>query len=161
MLGDINNKNLAFYIDNNTNTSTNITIFLRDRFLNERGEFKFSSIKPIEDTSNCQIWSTKILCCIDMDKDIKRLLAIEFNEIKPEEGKLTSNPLRSKNQFLKEIIQNLQLTSITKQNQIETSVKNLQMDKNFSMVKKMKSGKEQICQIREENMSILVLKTIW
>jgi len=163
-LGDINNKNLVFYMDSSTDTETKITIFLRDRFLTESGKFKFSPIEQIENTSKCQIWSVNnnlMVCNIYIG--IKKLFfTIEFNEIKPEEDKLRSNPLQSKKESLKEIVQNLQLARITNLKQIETSVKNLQMDKNFSMVKKMSSGKEQICQIREENMSlILFLKTIW
>ena len=151
---DVNTQIRTFYIDNSSNATQ---IILRGRFLNKSG--RFPSIKNHSNSSYVMV-NLNTVALADVRNEIF-FYTIEFNEIKTEEDKLPSNPLQSKKQSLKVIIQNLQLTSITNQNQIETSVKNLQMDKNFSMVKKMKSGKEQICQIREENMSLLVLKTIW
>ena len=142
---DVNTQIKTFYIDNSSNATQ---IILRGGFLNKSG--RFPSIKNHSNSSCTEVHSNKISCFINEEY---KFFKAEFNEIKPEEDKLPSNSLQSKKQSLKVIIQNLQLTSITNQNQIETSVEHLQMDKIFSIMKKMSPEEEQICQIIGEKKS--------
>ena len=141
---DVNTEIQTFYIDNSSNATQFI---LRGRFLNKSG--RFPSIKNHSNSSYVMV-NLNTVALADVRNEIF-FYTIEFNEIKTEEDKLPSNPLQSKKQSLKVIIQNLQLTSITNQNQIETSVKNLEIDETFPVMKKMNSGKEQICQIKGRN----------